>query len=92
MTGMSNPFGGPSLENFQIARPNPGSTFKPPHAPKPHDIPDARELFTVQRDLLKAINHFEVDDTKAARREVEAAYRVFNRYLKTYVSPQGGGY
>lgn len=64
----------------------------------PSPIPDTRLLFDIQEDILKALTEFnrmpvsdKQDDEmerwkKKVRTQLENAYRLHNRYLRTYVN------
>jgi hypothetical protein len=80
-----------SQDAFQIARPPAQPAFHPKGV-KPHDIPDTHELFTIQRQLQRALSKMDRDAEGFG--DVEDAYRTTNRYLRTYVNSTGrpGGF
>jgi hypothetical protein len=61
----------------QPVSPNTGKPYKRP-------VPDVERLIKVQKDLIKVLQQFDLDDTDAARTKVEAAYRSLNQYLRQY--------
>lgn len=77
-------------DTFAIQR-APGPHAAPVHVPKPHDIPDERELFTIQRQLNQALGAMDEKTDRSVREYVEKAYKTTNRYLKKYVNPTGTG-
>lgn len=76
-----NPFGDP----FKIKRdPKGGITKKrrPPSA-----APEARALYDLQTDILKALSALEKEEYEGkALRPIKNAYRIINRYLRQYVN------
>ncbi len=74
--------------------PSPSVPAPSPKAHTPRLVPEIDDLFTVQRDLLKALNAKDViehelkgSDVKGFRQleqQLENAYKVINRYLKKY--------
>ena len=93
MTG----FGANPMGNFDIARPVGQPKFKPKQH-KPKNVPQADDLFQVQRNSLKVLNevqrlrdkHPQLDrDLAALERDAENTYRVIRTYLDHNVNPQG---
>lgn len=83
---LNNPFGSDPL------------SFKPPPAPsenafKPRrpraQVPEAKALFDLQKDLVKANAHFENEEYEEVKKPLRNAYRIINRYLKNYASGHG---
>jgi hypothetical protein len=74
--------------------PGGASTPAPPVVPgtrRKRDIPDQDELFTVQKDLVKALSaldeleHINPElDTRALRQQLQNGYKVLNRFLRTH--------
>lgn len=76
-----NPFGDPFSFNTPSTDPN---KFKPrrPRA----QVPEAKVLFDLQNDLVKANSFFEKEDYENVKKPLRNAYRIINRYLKQYAS------
>lgn len=89
-------FGGNPMGNFDIAKPM-GKPHFQPRVPTPKPVPQADDLFQVQRNALKVLNdikrlrdkHPDLD-WGGLERDAENTYRVIRTYLKNNVNPQGG--
>lgn len=72
-------FGAPSVD---------ANKFKP-RRPK-SQIPEAKVLFDLQKDLVRANAFFEKEDYENVEKPLRNAYRIINRYLREYASGPGG--
>lgn len=89
----SNPWSydafGPAGTPRQPLAPSPASTA--PGSRRKSPLPDQDEVFSIQKDLVKALSaltELENDnpklDTKRVRRQIQNTYRLVNRYLRTH--------
>jgi hypothetical protein len=76
-----NPFGDP----FKIQREPRGGVSKKRRPPSA--APEARALYDLQTDILKALSALEKEEYDGkALRPIKNAYRIINRYLRQYVN------
>ena len=76
-----NPFNDP----FSFGAPGVSPDRFKPRRPRAQ-VPEAKVLFDLQRDLVKANSFFEKEDYENVKKPLRNAYRIINRYLRTYAS------
>jgi len=74
-----------STDPFSFGSPPAGPDKFKPRRPR-SQVPEAKVLFDLQNDLVRAISHFEREDYEDVKKPLRNAYRIINRYLKTYAS------
>lgn len=78
-----NPFGG--QDPFSFGKPGVSPERFKPRRPRAQ-VPEAKVLFDLQNDLVRAISHFEKEDYDNVKKPLRNAYRIINRYLRNYAS------
>lgn len=82
-----SPFGG---DPFKIQREPKGGTGKP--RSKPAAAPEARALYDLQTDLLKALSALENEEYEGkALKPLRNGYKIVNRYLRQYAKGEDEG-
>jgi hypothetical protein len=74
-----------STDPFSFGAPGASPDSFKPRRPRAQ-VPEAKVLFDLQNDLVRAISHFEREDYEDVKKPLRNAYRIINRYLKTYAS------
>ena len=77
-----SPFGS---DPFSFGAPAVGPDKLKPRRPRAQ-VPEAKVLFDLQNDLVKANAFFEKEDYDNVKKPLRNAYRIINRYLRTYAS------
>ena len=78
-----NPFGG--QDPFSFGAPAVDSDKFKARRPRAQ-VPEAKVLFDLQNDLIKANSYYEKEDYENVKKPLRNAYRIINRYLRQYAS------